>query len=40
MTGWDMLNAATNVTWHKDKQTKANLDQNAVLTEGIMAALA
>ena len=40
MTGWDMLNAATNVTWHKDKQTKANLDQNAVVTEGIMAALA
>ena len=40
MTGWDMLNAATNVTWHKDKQTKANLDQNAIVTEGIMTALA
>ena len=40
MTGWDMLNAATNVTWHKEKQTKANLDQNAIVTEGIMKALA
>ena len=37
-TGWDMLNAATNVTWHKEKQNKATLDQNAVLTETIMEA--
>ena len=37
-TGWDMLNAATNVTWHKEKQSKATLDQNAVLTETIMEA--
>ena len=37
-TAWDLLNAATHVTWHKEKQTKATLDQNAIMTESIMEA--
>ena len=39
-TGWDMLNASTNVTWHREKMNKASLDQNAILTETIMEAFA
>ena len=40
ITAWDMLNAGTNVLWHKEKPTKASLDQNAYLTEGVINAFA
>lgn len=40
ITAWDMLNAGTNVLWHKEKPTKASLDQNAYLTEGVIQAFA
>ena len=39
-TAWDLLNAGTNVLWHKEKPTKASLDQNAYVTEGIIKAFA
>ena len=39
-TAWDMLNAGTNVLWHKEKPTKASLDHNAYVTEGVINAFA
>ena len=37
ITTWDFLNAATNVLWHKNKQTVADYSNNDYVTTGILS---
>ena len=39
-TGWNLLNAATDILWHKDKPTVASYDQNALIVDGLVEAVA
>ena len=34
-TGWDLLNAGTNVTWHNKKQTMQDFNMNGYIVEGM-----
>ena len=36
LTTYDLLNAGTNVTWHKTKQTKSDFDHNAYIVDGLV----
>lgn len=38
--GWNLLNAATDILWHKDKPTVASYDQNALIVDGLVEAVA
>jgi len=35
-TIYDLLNASTNVLWHKEKQTKADFDHNAYIVDNLI----
>ena len=35
-SAYDLLNASTNVLWHKKKSTKADFDHNAYITDGLI----
>ncbi len=39
-TGWDLLNTATDLLWHKEKPTVASYNQNAVIVDGLCQAVA
>ena len=39
-TGWGLLNAATDVLWHKEKPTVATYNQNAAIVDGLCKAVA
>lgn len=39
-TGWGLLNASTDVLWHKDKPTIASYKQNADIVDGLCRAVA
>lgn len=36
LTTYDLLNAGTNVTWHKDKHTKSDFDHNAYIVDNLI----
>ena len=38
--GWNLLNAATDILWHKEKPTVASYDQNAEIVDGLCNAIA
>ena len=38
-SGWGLLNAATDILWHKDKPTVASYNQNAVIVDGLCRAI-
>ena len=33
---YDLLNAGTNVTWHKEKQTRSDFDHNSYIVDGLI----
>lgn len=35
-TGWEFLNAGTNILWHSDKPTVAQYDNNALFVDGML----
>ena len=35
-TGWDLLNASTNLLWHNKKGTAADYDNNQYITDGLL----
>ena len=37
--GWDLLNSATDILWHKKKPTLASYNHNAIITDGIINAI-
>ena len=37
-SGWGLLNASTDVLWHKEKPTLASYNHNAVITDGLIMA--
>ena len=37
--GWNLLNAATDILWHKEKPTVASYDQNAQIVDGLCSAI-
>ena len=39
-TGWNLLNASTDILWHKEKPTVASYDQNAQIVDGLCNAIA
>ena len=39
-TGWNLLNSATDILWHKEKPTVASYDQNAQIVDGLCNAIA
>ena len=39
-TGWGLLNASTDLLWHKEKPTVASYDQNAIIVDGLCNAIA
>ena len=39
-TGWDLLNTATDLLWHKEKPTVASYNQNQVIVDGLCRAVA
>ena len=39
-SGWGLLNAATDILWHKDKPTIASYNQNASIVDGLCKAIA
>ena len=39
-SGWGLLNAATDILWHKDKPTIASYNQNASIVDGLCKAVA
>ena len=39
-TGWDLLNTATDLLWHKEKPTVASYGQNATIVDGLCRAVA
>ena len=38
-SGWGLLNAATDILWHKDKPTIASYNQNASIVDGLCRAV-
>ena len=38
--GWDLLNTATDLLWHKDKPTVSSYNQNAIIVDGLCQAVA
>ena len=38
--GWDLLNASTDILWHREKPTVANYDQNSMIVDGLCNAIA
>ena len=39
-TGWQLLNASTDLLWHKEKPTVSSYGQNAVIVDGLCKAVA
>ena len=39
-TGWDLLNTATDLLWHKKKPTVSSYNQNAIIVDGLCRAVA
>ena len=39
-TGWDLLNTATDLLWHKEKPTVSSYGQNATIVDGLCQAVA
>tara|TARA_R100000458_G_scaffold59681_1_gene71121 strand:- start:1928 stop:2704 length:777 start_codon:yes stop_codon:yes gene_type:complete len=39
-SGWDLLNAATDILWHKENPTVASYNQNQVVIDGLCKAVA
>ena len=39
-SGWDLLNASTDILWHKDKPTMASYSQNQQIVDGLCKAIA
>ena len=39
-TGWQLLNTATDILWHKEKPTVASYGQNATIVDGLCRAVA
>ena len=39
-TGWDLLNTATDLLWHKEKPTIASYNQNQAIVDGLCRAVA
>ena len=39
-TGWDLLNTATDLLWHKEKPTISNYNQNQTIVDGLCRAVA
>ena len=39
-TGWNLLNASTDILWHKDNPTVASYNQNAEIVDGLCNAIA
>ena len=39
-TGWELLNASTDLLWHKDNPTVATYGQNATIVDGLCKAVA
>ena len=37
-SGWGLLNAATDILWHKKKPTLASYNHNAMITDGLIMA--
>ena len=38
-SGWDLLNAATDILWHKEKPTVASYEHNGVIVDGLCRAV-
>ena len=38
-SGWGLLNAATDILWHKEKPTLASYNHNALITDGLIMAV-
>ena len=38
--GWELLNAGTDLLWHKEKPTVATYSQNAAIVDGLCRAVA
>ena len=39
-SGWDLLNAGTDLLWHKENPTVTTYNQNAVIVDGLCRAVA
>ena len=39
-TGWQLLNAGTDLLWHKENATVATYNQNAIIVDGLCQAVA
>ena len=39
-SGWDLLNAGTDLLWHKENPTVASYNQNQVIVDGLCRAVA
>ena len=39
-SGWDLLNAGTDILWHKEKPTVASYNQNQLVVDGLCRAVA
>ena len=39
-TGWDLLNASTDLLWHKEKPTMTSYNQNQMIVDGLCKAVA
>jgi len=37
-SGWGLLNASTDILWHKEKPTLASYNHNAIITDGLIMA--
>ena len=38
-SGWGLLNASTDILWHKEKPTLASYNHNAIITDGLINAV-
>jgi hypothetical protein len=39
-SGWDLLNAGTDILWHKENPTVASYNQNQIIVDGLCKAVA
>ena len=39
-TGWELLNASTDILWHKENPTVASYNQNQLIVDGLCRAVA
>ena len=39
-TGWQLLNAGTDILWHKENPTVASYNQNQLIVDGLCLAVA